>query len=152
MRNYQNRQRPCGDLPKDIIRYERCKKVELLAPRSMEKLKIALTLAQTRYMGGYNFSLRQYSQNFSHEEIFEAAQYTHNLGKSYMSPSISLPAIMTLPSLKNILRYSRTKVDAVIVSDLGVGFGIENTRLDVHISTQANTTNARAIDFYAILA
>jgi len=59
------------------------KKIELLAPAgNMEKLKTALYFgADAAYMGGHNFSLRQYSQNFSYDEIFEAARYTHNLGK-----------------------------------------------------------------------
>ena len=131
------------------------KKVELLAPAgNMEKLKTALYFgADAVYMGGHNFSLRQYSQNFSHEEIFEAAQYTHNLGKKlYVAVNI-FARDHDFAQLEEYLKIlQEAKVDAVIVSDLGVlDLVLKNTRLDVHISTQANTTNARAIDFYANL-
>jgi putative protease len=131
------------------------KKIELLAPAgNMEKLKTALYFgADAAYMGGHNFSLRQYSQNFSYDEIFEAARYTHNLGKKlYVTVNIFARDndFAQLEEYLNILQEA--KIDAVIVSDLGVlDIVLKNTSLDVHISTQANTTNARAIDFYANL-
>jgi putative protease len=131
------------------------KKIELLAPAgNMEKLKTALYFgADAVYMGGRNFSLRQYSQNFSNDEIFEAARYAHGLGKKiYVTVNI-FARDYDFGELSEYLKLlEAAKIDAVIVSDLGViDTVLNNTKLDVHISTQANTTNSRAVDFYAKL-
>ena len=131
------------------------KKIELLAPAgNMEKLKTALYFgADAVYMGGHNFSLRQYSQNFSTKEIYEAAQYAHNLGKKVYVTINIFARDYDFGELREYLKVLEdAKIDAVIVSDLGVmDMVLNNTKLDVHVSTQANTTNSRAIDFYAKL-
>ncbi|HEY8423467.1 MAG TPA: U32 family peptidase [Clostridia bacterium] len=131
------------------------KRVELLAPAgNMEKLKTALYFgADAVYMGGRNFSLRQYSQNFSLEEIFKAAKLTHDLGKKLYITVNVFARDKDFGELSEYLKVlEEAQVDAVIVSDLGVmDYVLNNTKLDVHVSTQANTTNARAIDFYARL-
>ena len=58
-------------------------KPELLAPAgNMEKCKIALRYgADAVYLGGKMFGLRAFANNFSIEEIAEAAAYAHGLGK-----------------------------------------------------------------------
>lgn len=131
------------------------RKIELLAPAgNMEKLKTALHFgADAVYMGGQNFSLRQYSKNFSNDQIFEAVQYTHSLGKKlYVTINIFARDQDFVELVDYLKILEEAQVDAVIVSDLGVmDTVLNNTKLDVHISTQANTTNARAIDFYANL-
>lgn len=129
-------------------------KIELLAPAgNMEKLKTALYFgADAVYMGGHNFSLRSFSQNFSDDEIFEAVKYTHNADKKiYITVNI-FARDKDFDQMKEYLSVlSNAEVDAVIVSDLGVMDMVlkDFPKLDVHISTQANTTNARTIDFYA---
>ena len=71
---------------------------ELLAPAgNMKKLKTAFYFgADAAYIGGKNFSLRSYSDNFTEEELEEAVTYAHSLGNKITLRSISLRAIMTL--------------------------------------------------------
>ena len=67
-------------------------KVELLAPAgNFSKLKTALYFgADAVYLGGKNFSLRAYSNNFTDEEISLATSYVHEKGKKiYVTINIS---------------------------------------------------------------
>ena len=59
------------------------KKMELLAPAgNPEKLKLAFLYgADAAYLGGTSFSLRAFSDNFTPEQIKEAVEYAHSLGK-----------------------------------------------------------------------
>ena len=66
-------------------------KPELLAPAgNPEKLKTALLYgADAVYAGGRNFSLRQYADNFSVEELADGVSYAHSLGKKvYVTANI----------------------------------------------------------------
>ena len=58
-------------------------KVELLSPAgNFEKLKTAFYYgADAVYVGGKNLSLRAQADNFTNEELVEATNYAHNLGK-----------------------------------------------------------------------
>ena len=69
------------------------KKMELLAPAgNMEKMKMALLYgADAVYMAGKAFGLRAYGGNFDREELKEAVEYAHNLGKKVYIRSISFP-------------------------------------------------------------
>lgn len=142
-------------MPKNLKKEKDMKnEIELLAPAgNMEKLKTALYFgADAVYMGGQNFSLRSYSQNFTDSEIFEAVKLLHSAGKKlYVTVNI-FARDKDFEKMKEYLGLlSEAGVDAVIVSDLGVMDMVlsDYPKLDVHISTQANTTNARTIDFYA---
>lgn len=66
------------------------KRMELLAPAgNMEKLKIAFLYgADAAYLGGTSFSLRAFSDNFTPEEMKEAVDYAHSLGKKFTLPLI----------------------------------------------------------------
>lgn len=59
------------------------KKAELLAPAgNMEKLKMAFHYgADACFLGGKLFNLRSGSNNFSNEEMKEAVEYAHSIGK-----------------------------------------------------------------------
>ena len=59
------------------------KKIELLSPSGdMSKLKTALYFgADAVYIGGKAFSLRALAGNFTNEEILEAVEFAHSLGK-----------------------------------------------------------------------
>ena len=57
--------------------------IELLAPAgNIEKLETALNYgADSVYMGLEDFSLRANSKNFDDDELHQAIEYTHSLGK-----------------------------------------------------------------------
>lgn len=57
--------------------------MELLAPAgNMEKMKMALLYgADAVYMAGKAFGLRAYGGNFTQEEMKEAMEYAHFMGK-----------------------------------------------------------------------
>ncbi|WP_055070509.1 peptidase U32 family protein [Clostridium massiliamazoniense] len=127
-------------------------KPELLAPAgSLEKLKIAFQYgADAVYFGGKAFSLRAGAQNFSFEEIKEGAEFAHKLGKKLYCTINVMPRSNELDKLKGFLNeLEEAKVDAVLVSDLGV-FSLvkEHSNLPIHISTQANTVNYAACNMW----
>ena len=65
--------------------------LELLMPAgNLKKLKTAFHFgADAVYIGGKAFSLRAFADNFSNEEIIEAANYAHALGKKvYVTANI----------------------------------------------------------------
>ena len=132
------------------------KKPELLAPAgNMEKLKMALLYgADAVYLGGKAFGLRAFGGNFTNEELQEAVDFAHKLGKKiYVTVNIfphnsdiaKLPAYLTL--------LNEIKVDAILVADLGVFTLAKEYAPDVelHISTQANNTNWAAVNAWAEL-
>ena len=121
------------------------KKPELLAPAgSLEKLKIAFQYgADAVYFGGEAFSLRAAAQNFTFEEIKEGAELAHSLGKKIYCTVNVMPRNEGIEKLPEFLKsLEEAKVDAVLVSDLGVFRTVQkHTNLPIHISTQANTVN-----------
>lgn len=130
-------------------------KVELLAPAgNLEKLKVALIYgADAVYVGGKKFGLRAYSDNFDEDELKQAVEFAHSLGKKvYVTVNIFAHnnEIEELPEYLELLEY--IGVDAILVSDLGV-FSIakELTNLEIHISTQANVTNYKTVDMWKSL-
>ncbi len=121
------------------------KKVELLAPAgNMEKFKTAVYYgADAVYLGGKMFNLRAGSTNFSDKEMIETVNYAHNLGKKVHVTLNIIPHNDELSLLPDYIKFlERLKVDAVLVSDLGV-FQIvkENSNIPIHVSTQASNTN-----------
>lgn len=133
----------------------RYKKPELLAPAgSLEKLKIAFTYgADAVYFGGKDFSLRAATQNFTFEEIKEGAEFAHNLGKKLYCTINVMPRNEGLDKLPPFLKQlEEAKVDAVLVSDIGVlGMVKKHSNLPIHISTQANTMNYEACNVWESL-
>ena len=68
------------------------KKPELLMPAgSFDVLKTAFRFgADDVYVGGDMFSLRAKAHNFSNEELKEATEYTHSIGKKiYVTVNIT---------------------------------------------------------------
>lgn len=119
---------------------------ELLAPAgSLEKLKVAVSYgADAVYLGGQKFGLRSAADNFSPQALREAVEFAHQRGSLvyvvlnsflYDSELIELPEFLKL--------LDEIKVDAVIVSDLGVIQTVLNhSNLTVHLSTQASCVNS----------
>lgn len=126
---------------------------ELLAPAGdMEKLRIALEYgADAVYLGGEAFGLRALAGNFSHKDLAEAIELTHSRGKKlYLTINAYVPQ-KEQDALKDyLLRLRDLPVDAYIVSDPGVLAMIRDIdpERELHLSTQANTTNAAAVRFW----
>lgn len=128
-------------------------KPELLAPAgNFEKMKTAIHYgADAVYMGMSNLSLRAKADNFNEKEMEEAFLYAHARGvKCYATINI-FPHNRDLPLVRDHIRFLRNaQPDGVIVSDMGV-FDLvkrEAPLLSIHISTQANITNAESAMFW----
>lgn len=123
-------------------------KMELLAPAgNLEKLKLAIdTGADAVYLGLQKFGLRSAAENFSTEELFEATSYAHQRNAKVfvvLNAYLHDKELSELPHSLNMMEEA--KVDAVIVSDLGVvKTVIENSKIPVHLSTQASCLNPMA--------
>lgn len=129
------------------------KPIELLAPAgNMEKLEIAIAYgADAVYLGGSDFSLRNFSDNFSLEEIEEALRLAHeNNVKVYVACNV-YPRSPEIPALENYIQaLAQIRPDALIVSDPGLmDLAREHApNLPLHLSTQANTTNFLSARFW----
>ncbi|MDR3185723.1 MAG: U32 family peptidase [Christensenellaceae bacterium] len=128
-------------------------KVELLAPAgNFVKLKTVFYYgADAAYIGGKNFSLRSYADNFAEDEIERAVEYAHALKKKlYVTVNI-FTKNNDFEKLPNYLRFLYTAgVDAIIVTDPGVIDLATRivSNLPLHLSTQANVLNKYAADFW----
>ncbi|MGN0796143.1 MAG: U32 family peptidase [Christensenellales bacterium] len=128
------------------------KKVELLAPAgSFQKLKTAYHFgADAVYVGGKELSLRAGAENFDRQELSDAVTYAHSIGKKiYVTVNIYAKN-SDLPYAKEYFEYlKKINVDAVIVSDPGLISLAKETGIEIHLSTQANTQNEKAVEFWA---
>ena len=129
------------------------KKIELLAPAgNLEKVKWAFMYgADAVYLGGRDYSLRANADNLSVEEIKEACEYAHTLGKKvYVTTNIVFHN-EDFEGLEDYLKgLYNAGVDAVIVSDPSVISLIKEVvpNLEIHISTQQNTLNYEVCNFW----
>ena len=128
-------------------------KPELLAPAGdLERLKLAFHYgADACYIGGKDYSLRANAKNFSLDEIKEAVDFAHSLGKKvYVTVNIIFHNEDFTGLIDYLKKLAEIKVDAVIVSDLAVVNLINdnNINLEIHLSTQASTLNSFAASFW----
>lgn len=129
------------------------KKIELLAPAGdLEKLKIAINYgADAVYLGGEEFGLRTFAKNFTLEEIKEGVEYAHNKDKKVYVTLNIIPHDDDLNGLEEyLLNLDLAGIDAVIVSDPGIFTIVKETipKMEIHLSTQANTTNYQTANFW----
>ncbi len=122
-------------------------KPELLAPAgTLERLKTAIAFgADAVYAGGEAFSMRSAAKNFSSEDLKRARELTLAKNKKlYIAVNI-IPHNCDMEELPAYLaELAELSPDALIVSDLGV-FSMARElapNIPLHISTQANNTNA----------
>jgi len=128
-------------------------KLELLSPAgNPEKLRVALEYgADAVYAGAPSFSLRKASENFAPEEFVSALDYAHDRGKKvYLAANIFFHDDDLAPFAAYLREAVPMGFDGIILSDLGA---IDHVRehypeLDVHVSTQANTTNKATAKVY----
>jgi putative protease len=126
---------------------------ELLAPAgSLEKLKYALEFgADAIYAGLPDFSLRARINDFNLKDVKKAIKYTHDRNKRIYITANIFAHNFHLGKLKKHLRaLKKNPPDALIVSDIGVLELAKDVlpRIDIHLSTQANTTNYEAARFW----
>ncbi|MCL4477267.1 MAG: U32 family peptidase [Nitrospirae bacterium] len=129
------------------------KKPELLAPTGdFEKLKTAIHYgADAVYFGDSRFSLRNRAGNFGPEQLGKAVRYAHDHGvKAYVTVNI-FPHNRDLPEIEEHIEVLKAvKPDGVVLSDPGVFmmFRKKAPEVEIHISTQANITNAESAVFW----
>ena len=120
--------------------------VELLSPAGdLERLKFAFMYgADAVYIGGQNYSLRAFATNIEDDNLVSAVRKVHSYNKkAYVTLNV-FARNKDFEGLADYLKILVTaKVDAVIVSDLGVFQFVREHEpsLKIHVSTQANTTN-----------
>ena len=127
------------------------KRIELLSPAGdLERLKIAcLYGADAIYIGGKDYSLRANANNFSIDEIKEACDYAHSLGKKVY---LTLNIVFHNEDINGVYDYIEkivdAGIDAFIVSDLFIVKYIkDNFNVEVHLSTQASTSNVESVKY-----
>jgi putative protease len=128
-------------------------KPELLAPAgNFEKLEIAIHYgADAVYLAGNDFSLRNFSDNFSEEELFKAVALAHRHEvKVYLACNIYSRNHEQRKIKAFLSRIGEIGPDAIIISDPGIIFlaGEIIPHIPIHLSTQANTTNINAVRFW----
>ncbi len=129
------------------------KKIELLSPAGdMSKLKTAFHFgADAVYIGGKNFSLRALAGNFTDEEIVEAVEYAHSIGKKVY---VTVNIFGRNDDMEQAERYFKflesAKIDGAIVSDTGLIYLARTVapNLPINLSTQANTLNYKTVEFW----
>ena len=126
-------------------------KIELLAPAGdLDRLKLALIYgADAVYIGGKEFSLRSHASNFTLRDIKKACLFAHKLNKKV---HVTCNIVMHNQNVKHIKEYllslERCGVDAIITSSLYMAkIAKENTKLEIHISTQLSSLNSEAVEF-----
>jgi putative protease len=129
------------------------KKFEILSPAgNLEKLQFALAYgADAVYVAGKEFSLRSYAGNLANDEMEEAVKLVHkNKKKIYVTLNI-FPYNKDIENVKKYLYFLKSlKVDAIIVSDLGVFSLLREIcpEIPVHISVQANNLNYKEVEMW----
>jgi putative protease len=123
------------------------KQTEILAPAgSMETLRAALRAgAQAVYIGGKRFSARNSADNFSEDEIAEAAALCHKYGaKLDLAVNTVISDDETADFCEYIKTAAKSGVDAFIVQDWGCAELIRRCVPDavLHGSTQMSVHTA----------
>ncbi|MEG2458180.1 MAG: peptidase U32 family protein, partial [Bacilli bacterium] len=128
-------------------------RIELLAPAGdLERLKTAFIYgADAVYIGGEIFGMRSAAKNFNKEDMAEGVRFAHERGKQVFVTVNIIPRNEEFEQLEAYLKeLDEIGVDAVIVSDPGVFSVVRRVlpNMEIHISTQASTTNAGSATFW----
>lgn len=129
-------------------------KPELLLPAgNLGKLKIALQYGgDAFYLGFSPFSMRAKSTGFTEEDLLKGVELIKEAGKDFYLTMNIYPRGGKMGSFRKHIAFVREKVKptAIIVADPGL-FDLlreEYPEVDLHISVQANATNAGAVRFW----
>ena len=128
-------------------------KLELLAPAGdLEKLRIAIIYgADAVYFGGQAFSLRAGAGGLSISEMEEGLAFAHERGKKcYLTLNIYAHNDDIKPLYEYLESIKHLPIDGILVSDPGIMMMIREVIPDaeIHLSTQANMTNAKTAEFW----
>lgn len=129
------------------------RKPELLMPAgSLDVLKTAIDYgADAVYVGGDYFSLRAKAKNFSLEDMKKGIAYVHERGKKIYLTANILAHNSDIDQAKDFFEeIAKQEFDALILSDPGLFMLAKEVCPDkeLHISTQANNTNANTFLFW----
>lgn len=126
---------------------------ELLAPAgNIECLKAAvLNGADAVYLACKNFGARKFASNFTNDEIKEAIKFCHLYGvKVY----VTMNTLVKNKEVESFIEQARflhkNGVDAILVQDFGMICLLREMfpNLEIHASTQANTSSYETAKFY----
>ena len=129
------------------------KRPEVLSPAgTLEKLKVAIDYgADAVFVGGQAYGLRSREGNFSMEEMQEGINYAHERGaKVYVAANMVTHEGNEIGAGAWFRELRDMGLDAVIVSDpaLIVICATEAPGLEIHLSTQASSTNYETFEFW----
>lgn len=129
------------------------KRPEVLSPAgTLEKLKVAIDYgADAVFVGGQAYGLRSRAGNFSMEELQEGIDYAHARGaKVYVAANMVTHEGNEIGAGEWFRQLRDMGLDAVIVSDpaLLVICSTEAPGLEIHLSTQASSTNYETFEFW----
>ena len=120
--------------------------LEVLSPAGdRERLENALRFgADAVYLSGKEYGMRSACSNFSREDLIDAVEYTHQMGKKLYVTCNILPRNHDIYELPDYLTFCNDiGVDALIISDFGAMKLAEKfaPNCALHISTQFGVVN-----------
>ncbi|WP_019323567.1 peptidase U32 family protein [Streptococcus mutans] len=129
------------------------KRPEVLSPAgTLEKLKVAVNYgADAVFVGGQAYGLRSRAGNFSMEEMTEGINYAHDHGvKVYVAANMVTHEGNEIGAGAWFRELRDLGLDAVIVSDpaLIAICATDAPGLEIHLSTQASSTNYETFEFW----
>lgn len=138
---------------KKFIMSKTLKRPEVLSPAgTLEKLKVAIDYgADAVFVGGQAYGLRSRAGNFTMDEMREGIEYAHTRGaKVYVAANMVTHEGNEEGAGAWFRELRDMGLDAVIVSDpaLIVICATEAPGLEIHLSTQASSTNYETFEFW----
>lgn len=127
--------------------------IELLAPVGSYASLVAAKQghADAVYFGADTLNMRSgSSETFVSKDIYTLTQQAHEYGlKAYLTLNTVIYD-KDMPVMEHLLDEAvRAGVDAIIASDSAVILEARARNLSVHISTQQNISNSRAVEYFA---
>lgn len=128
-------------------------KHELLAPAgNMECLKQAIfSGADAAYVGCKKFGARKFASNFTNDEIIEAIKLCHLYGVKIYATMNTLVKNDEVDSFLNQVEFlHKNGIDAILIQDFGMLCLVleKYPNLEVHASTQANTSSKETAELF----